>query len=216
MADVKSIGILGAGKLGMTVAQLAAKAGYKVFISGSGAPKKIALSVQVLVPGAVATTSQKVAEQADVVILALPLGNYRQIPHDSLAGKLVVDAMNYWWEVDGPRDDFIDPNVSSSEAVQSFLSNSRIVKGLNHMGYHDLFDEPRAAGQPGRKAIALAGDNLNDVAVVAEIINKLGFDPITIGKLADGIKLEPGNPAFGANEEKILLRTMVANTKTSA
>ncbi len=199
MADVRTIGILGVGKLGIVLAQLALKAGYRVYIAGSGEVGKIKLSVEVLAPGAVAALSREVAEQSDVVILALPLSKHRQTPHDALAGKLVIDATNHWWEVDGPRDEFLDPDCSSSEAIQAFLSDSRVVKAFNHMGYHDLYDEPRPAGAPGRKAIALAGDNAQDVETVSHLIDTLGFDPVPIGNLATGRELEPGGSVFGVN-----------------
>ncbi len=209
MTEIKTIGILGAGKLGVVLSQLALKAGYDVYISGSGDPAKIALSIQVLAPGAIATTSEAVAKHADVVILAFPLSKYRQIPRDVLAGKLVIDATNHWWEVDGPRDDSLKPDESSSEAVQEFLSESRVVKALNHMGYHDLHDETRAHGVLERKAIAVAGDDKHDVETVSEIIDRLGFDPVYIGDLVTGRKLEPGGNVFGANVDVATLAALL-------
>ncbi len=202
---IKTLSILGAGKVGIVLAQLALKAGYAVYVAGSGDVAKIALTVKILAPGAHAVTKEEAAKLGDVIILALPLSKYKSIPKDELKGKLVIDAMNHWYEVDGAREDTIPDNISSSEAVQAYLADSRVIKALSHMGYHELYDNPKALGEEDRKAIAIAGDNENDIQIVADFINTLGFDPLLIGELKNGQKLEPGQPGFGTslNIEKL-------------
>lgn len=206
---IKTVGILGAGKVGIVLAQLALKAGYEVLIAGSGSVEKIALTVEVLAPGAKAVTAAEAEAKADLVILALPLSKYETIDRSGLDGKLVLDAMNYWWEVDGIRTDLTNPLQSSSELVQRFLSNSQVIKAFNHMGYHDLFDESAPAGTPKRKALALAGDDDAAIATVRSFIDDLGFDSLYVGPLANGIMLEPGSEVFGANVTLPELQAMI-------
>ena len=107
------------------------------------------------------------------------------------------------------RADLTDPRTSSSQIVQAFLPDSRVVKAFNHMGYHDLEGGTRVAGAADRKAIAIAGDDPDDVATVAVFVDRLGFDPVVAGLLAEGVRMEPGTEVFGADTDAAELHAML-------
>lgn len=214
--SIRTIGVLGAGKLGTVLARLAAAAGYDVLIAGSGDPQRIALTVSLLAPGAEPVRAETAARRADLVVLALPLGQYRSLPEKALAGKIVVDAMNYWPEVDGPSDELRDPAISTSTLVQAQLPASSVVKAFNHAGYHDLDASPRPPGASDRKAIAIAGDETNAAAAVGAVVDALGFDAVPIGGLEQGTLLQPGAPAFGAVLSRDALQALLAPIAATA
>lgn len=202
---VRTVAIVGFGKVGTVLARLALGAGHRVLVAGSGDPAAISLTAEVLAPGVRTAWTSEAVEAADLVILAIPLRAARDLPRDLLAGKVVVDAVNHWLEIDGPRDLWLDPAESSSEHLQRVLPGARLVKGFNHLGYHDLEESARPRGAPDRVAVALASDDPAAGATVAELVDDMGFDPLPIGPLRTGRVLEPGSPAFGAvlSEEEL-------------
>lgn len=217
MTAKPTVGILGAGKVGTVLARQAAEAGYSTLVATAQDPSRIALTLEILAPGAQATTADALAKQSDIVILALPLGKYQELDAVALRGRIVVDAMNYWWETDGHREDLSSPASSTSELVAEHLAGARIVKGFNHMGYHDLDEGQLPPDHPDRRAIAVASDDVGAAESVAQLIDALGFDPVNIGGLAAGRALEPGMPAFGANVGAAgLLKLVEAADESSA
>src|SRR5580765_5375605 len=173
--DDLRLGIVGAGKFGTTLARAAIAAGYDVAISGSGPADDIALTVDVLAAGAHAATTDEVVRHADIVVLAVPTHRFRELPPDLFAGKIVIDAMNYWQPVDGDDPELAGPG--SSELVQAHLPSARVVKSLNQLGYHEFEELRRPAAAADRVAIGAAGDDQAAVESVMLLVERLGFDP---------------------------------------
>jgi predicted dinucleotide-binding enzyme len=191
------IAVLGAGHTGPVIARVAMEAGYQVSIAASGDPEQIELIAQVLAPGAQARWAADAVREADIVVLAIPLHKFATLDPSVLAGKLVVDTMNYWPAVDGVQEMFEDREYGSSEIVQHRLARSTVVKTLNHIGYHELDDERRLAGSPDRRALGVAGDDPGAVEVVADLIERIGYDVVRLNTLSAGRLFEPGGPVFG-------------------
>jgi len=198
-ARLPRIAVLGAGHVGPVIARVALEAGYHVSIAASGDPEQIELIAQVLAPGAEPRRAADAVEEAGIVVLAIPLHKFTTLDPSLLDGKLVVDAMNYWPPVDGVQEMFEDHRYSSSEIVQRRLVSSTVVKTLNHLGYHQLEDERRPRGSPQRRALGVAGDDPRAVDVVAELIERIGYDAVRFDRLSAGRLLEPGGPVFGAS-----------------
>jgi 8-hydroxy-5-deazaflavin:NADPH oxidoreductase len=193
------IAVLGAGHVGPVIARVAVAAGCPVSIAASGDPERIALITQVLAPGAEPRWAADAVQDADIVVLAIPLHKFAAFDPAVVADKIVVDAMNYWPPVDGVQQMFKDPRYGSSEIVQRRLNRSTIVKTLNHIGYHELEDERRPVGSPERRALGVAGDDHGAVDVVADVIERIGYDAVRLDSLSAGRLLEPGGPVFGVS-----------------
>ena len=204
------IAILGAGKVGTSLARVAIAAGYEVSIAGSGSADRIRLIVEVLAPGARAVTAAEAVTGADLVVLALPLHRFRGLDVTLLAGNIVLDIMNYWTPIDGEISEFDDAPEGTSVLVQRALPDSRVVKTLNHIGYHELDEEPRPAGAPDRMALGAVGDDPDAVAAVLDFLERIGFDAIDGGSLANGVAFQPGSPLFGAPYSAERFRELLA------
>ncbi|WP_228379207.1 NADPH-dependent F420 reductase [Demequina rhizosphaerae] len=186
----RAVGILGAGRFGAALARLCRDAGIEVTVASSGDDPAAACA-------------------ADVVILAIPLGRFRTLPAELLRGRLVVDVMNHWWEIDGARPDLEDPTTSTSETVAAFLEGARVVKALNHASVWELENLGRPPGDPDRRGIAVAADDADDKAAVAALVDAIGFDPVDAGPLAAGVMFEPPAEIFGSDATAEEIRTML-------
>jgi predicted dinucleotide-binding enzyme len=154
-----TIGSYGAGKAGAALARLAVAAGHRTLVTGSPRTSGLELLLELVVPGAEAVDAHALARQADVVVLLAPFSRRAELPLEELDGKIVVDAMGYWPPVDGTDPDVEADGRGTTEIVAQSNPRARWVKSFSHLGYHDLEDDPRPAGVPDRRAIAVVSDD---------------------------------------------------------
>ncbi len=187
------IGIIGAGNIGATLAQLLVNVGHEVTISNSRGPDTLRDLLRTLGSNAHAATVAEAAAFGDGVIEAIPFGRYRDLPADHLAGKIVVTASNYYPQ----RDGMIDVGGrAQSELIAAQLPGARVVKAFNTIWSEHL----KRQGDPTkpldeRRVIFLAGDDA-DAKVVAGLITEIGFGPLDVGSLHDSTKQEPDTPIY--------------------
>ncbi|WP_307843406.1 NAD(P)-binding domain-containing protein [Arthrobacter sp. MSA 4-2] len=190
------LGIIGSGAMGDTLARLAVAAGLNVMISNSRGPETLKDLVQDLGPLARAGSVADVAREADIVIAAIPLIAYKQLPADTLAGKIVIDLTNYYPQRDG-QIAVLDENASTaSELVQAHLASSFVVKTFASIAFATLGNGARPKGDPERSTLPVHGDDAAAKARVMDLLDTLGYDALDDGRLADSWRAEPGTPIY--------------------
>jgi 8-hydroxy-5-deazaflavin:NADPH oxidoreductase len=193
------VGILGAGRMGRTLAQLLAAAGHDVRLANSRGADSLRDLVGEVGPRAAAVAAQDIAAGARVVILAT---RWEQLPTAtaavaSWAGTVVVDTTNPRFGP-GPDDVYDTGALTSSEAVADLVPGARVVKAFNHQPIPALAAElgPKPSE---RNALFLAGDDTEAKALVAALMRSIGGEPIDTGDLRTGGALQAsgGGPLAG-------------------
>ncbi len=190
------IGIVGAGRIGCTLAELWVRAGHQVAVATSRGLDSLDELVERLGPSAHAMTVQEATEFGDLVVLAVPFRRPEALPPAiGVMGKVVVDAMNPYTEDGGLMD---LGGRTSSEIVAERLPGCRLVKAFNTIHVDVLRTGGRMGTPEGRRlVIFLAGDDGRAKATVAQLIREIGFAPLDTGSLALGGRLmEPGSAIF--------------------
>jgi 8-hydroxy-5-deazaflavin:NADPH oxidoreductase len=190
-------GFIGSGNIGTTVARLAVDAGHQVVMSNSRGPETLQDLVADLGSNARAATAEHAAAAGDVVVVTIPLKNYRSVPTDALAGKVVIDTMNYYPDRDGSIAELDDESTTTSELLQAHLPDSRVVKAFNNIYFGHLAALARSPGADDRSALAIAGDDPDAKATVTELLDEIGYDTVDLGPLAEGWRTQRDTAAYG-------------------
>ncbi|MEA1264739.1 MULTISPECIES: NADPH-dependent F420 reductase [Microbacterium] len=208
-----TLGIIGAGHIGSQVARVAVANGYDVVIANSRGPETLADLVAELGPRARAATAQDAAAAADVAVVTVPLGAIDQLPAEQLAGKIVLDTNNYYFERDGHIEALDKGETTTSELVQRALPGAKIAKAFNHIFASEITSDGTPAGTPDRRALATAGDDVEAVAFVTRFYDEAGFDTVNVGPLSESWRVERDRPAYVVRQtaEELTANLAIAN-----
>src|SRR3954468_21472839 len=211
-----TIGLIGAGHIGAQVARLAIAQGYKVVISNSRGPESLADLVSELGPNARAATPVEAGRAGDIVVVTVPLKNYRDVPVEPLAGKVVIDTNNYYPQRDGRIAELENESTTTAELLQAHLPASKVVKAFNHIYAAQLTTDGRPAGTPNRRALVIAGDDAAAKATVTRLLDQFGFDTVDAGPLKEGWRIQRDTPGYGPRRTAEELRKDLAAARRYA
>lgn len=191
-----TIGLIGSGHVGSTVARLAIAAGYDVVLSNSRGPETLRDLVDELGPRARAATPAEAAAAGDLVVVSIPLKAYRSVPVEPLAGKVVIDTCNYYPERDGHIPELDNESTTTSELLQRHLPTAKVVKGFNNIVFKHLGMLARPGGAPDRSVLPIAGDDPAAKSTVTAFFDAIGYDTLDAGPLAEGWRFQRDTPAY--------------------
>ena len=204
-----TIGILGAGQAGSTLARVAIEAGYNVAIANSRGPDTLRGLVAELGPQARAATAAEAAAAGDFAFLAFPYAPDDRLPVEELAGKVVIDNNNYMVWRDGNYPEVDSGRKTVHELRQEQLPRSMVVKAFSHIQFHERFEIrvpsdalpaivrlARPAGAPDRKALVVSSDYPDAVDLVTRFYDDLGFDAVDNSPLSESWRSAPGTPMW--------------------
>ncbi|MDQ6791002.1 MAG: NAD(P)-binding domain-containing protein [Candidatus Dormibacteraeota bacterium] len=181
-----TIGFIGSGGIGAAVARLAVAAGYDVVLSNSRGPQTLKDLVEELGPRARAATPTEAATEGDLVMVGIPPRAYLAVPVQPLAGKPVMEAINYIPQRDGAMPGLDDLSLSSSEVLQRHLGSAHAVKVFNNITAQHLAALARPAGAADRSTLPVAGNDPAAKHAVMRFVDAIGYDSIDAGALRSG------------------------------
>jgi 8-hydroxy-5-deazaflavin:NADPH oxidoreductase len=193
-----TVGVIGSGMIGGTVARLSVAAGHSVVLSNSRGPETLQELVAELGPLATAGPAEQAAEAGDLVVVSVPVKAFGDIPVKPLAGKPVLDTGNYYPQRDGHIEELDTGAITSSGLLQRYLPEARVVKVFNNIFFRHLRSLARPSGAADRSALPIAGDDAAAKAAVTAFLDSIGYDAVDAGPLAESWRQEPGTPVYGS------------------
>ena len=205
-----TIGLIGSGNIGQAIARQAVAHGHDVVLSNSRGPETLADLVAGLGDRARAGTPVEAATAGDLVVVTIPFKNVHDVPVEPLAGKVVIDTNNYYFERDGHFAEIDESRTTPSEVLADHLGTARVVKAFNAIRADHIGSAATPADTPNRRALPIAGDDPEAKQVVSDLIGEFGFDVVDAGPLAEGRRFDRDQPAYGAELSAAPLREALA------
>lgn len=204
------IGVIGAGRIGGTLAKLWAKKGHQIVISSSH-PDKLDSLVKTIGSQCCSGTFEDAAKFGEIVLLAIPLGGIVAVSakiKSHLTNKIVLDAMNPFTERDGEIAlDIINRKIASGQATQERFPSSRIVRAFSSIKYSDLQEH---SNQTPAIAVPYSTDFTDAKHIAEQLIYDAGFIPFDLGPLNHSKSIDPGGILFGkALSEKHIIELLM-------
>jgi 8-hydroxy-5-deazaflavin:NADPH oxidoreductase len=206
-----TIGIIGSGHVGSSLARAALAHSYTVVLSNSVGPESLAGLVADLGPGASAATAEQAASAGDFAIVAIPITTIGDVPAEPLAGKVVLATINYFPQRDGHIAEIDDGHLTVPGLLQRHLPASKVVRAFSMLDAADMSGDGHPPGDPKRRALALAGDDAQAKRVAARLYDEFGFDTLDLGGLDESWRVDPGQKAFVTRQNLAELRANVAS-----
>ncbi|MCQ9180515.1 NAD(P)-binding domain-containing protein [Streptomyces sp. IBSBF 2953] len=193
------IGIIGAGNIGGNLTRRLTALGHDVAVANSRGPQT--LTDLAKETGATPVAVGEAARDAEIVVITVPLKAVPDLPSGVLDGAadgvVVIDTNNYYpQQRDGRIAAIEDEGLTESRWVERRLGHP-VIKAFNGTYAQDILDRPLPAGDPGRIALPVAGDDEAAKAKVRALIDELGFDTVDAGGIDDSWRQQPDTPVYG-------------------
>ncbi len=191
------IGIIGSGNIGGTLTRRFRAVGHDVAVANSRGPESLRdLAAET---GAQAVSVREAARGRDVVVVTIPEKNVPDLPKDLFDGVpedvVVVDTGNYYPRQRDGRIEAIERGTPESAWVSAQLGRP-VIKAFNNIYAQHLLENGKPKGTPGRIALPVAGDDPRAKAIVMQLIDEIGFDPIDAGTIAESWRQQPQTPVY--------------------
>jgi predicted dinucleotide-binding enzyme len=214
--ETVNIGLIGPGEIGGVIVRKLRNAGYPVKMANSKGPDS--LSKLAAETGAKAVSIEQVVQDVDVLFIAIPQKAIPKLPkgllNEAKKETTVIDVGNYYPFRDD-RIDEIENGLTDSAWVEKQIGRP-VIKALNSIVSNSLEEAGRPAGSRDRVALAISGDNPKAKEVVAKLIDRMGFDSVDAGTIAESWRQQPGSPVYCTNPTKEELQKWLKNVDRSS